>query len=631
MAPDVTSGSPPMIGRMLSIAEWQTYVAGYQFDAMTPTLAVLHHTWRPSIQQWQGLASMRGMQKFYAGKGWGSAPHIYVGPDGIWLFTPMKDIGIHAGNGNGSRRQGWYSIGIEMVGDYDLARPTGAVWEATKAVLGGLSRRLNIPIEKLLAFHRDYSPKSCPGWAVTKEWVIGEVNAWLKGAAPPTPPPQGKVGTPTPQVDELFELLMDQSYARRGEGFNHEWAFHQFAIKNQLGFPMGKSARFAHGGKDYSFQAFARDTLFCEIPNWGDVQRLSELLSGSIPPDGSLGRALLDQTFKAVGATFQPGWAFHQYAVAGRTLGPPLAESKTVAVDGVTYSYQVFATDTIYNPGTDWSNIQRLSALANATDPRQQRLRDALLAETYKVAGQTYRADWAFHQLARTNALGAPLGQTNPVSAGSLQYNFQVYALDTLYNQVPNWSDVKRLSQLTAPTPATLSTRAPATLSAERVVAPELPPYRIVEYRIPGMQPTAYTGRGKTKIEAIILHGDAGPAAVQLAAMGVPGAKRMTHYYVALDGTIYRLLEDHLAASHAGMAQWQGQRRNTNNLSIGITIERAPGRHDTQFAALGWLISTLRTTHRLPPTALLRWSDLSPKASGDLADLDLARLTTVGA
>ena len=175
-----TTGMPPMIGKMLSIHEWLSYVAAYAFTNLKATKVVLHHTWRPTVAQWSGLKTMQGMQNYYAGKGWTSAPHIYVGPDGIWLFTPLRDIGIHANAGNGSRAAGWYSIGVEMVGDYDHVRPSGAIWEATKAVLGGLSRKLGIAPRQLLSFHRDYNnTKSCPGWAITKEWVFAEVDGWM--------------------------------------------------------------------------------------------------------------------------------------------------------------------------------------------------------------------------------------------------------------------------------------------------------------------------------------------------------------------------------------------------------------------------------------------------------------------
>ena len=174
-----TSGTPPMIGVCLSIEAWHDYVAAYDFGPLAPSKVVLHHTWRPTESQWRGLDSMRSMQASYARKGWTAAPHLYVAPDGIWLFTPLREIGIHANAGNGSLAAGWYSLGIEMVGDYDQVRPSGVIWEATQAVIGGLSRRLKIPPRQLLAFHRDYSTKSCPGWAVPKDWVITEVDGWL--------------------------------------------------------------------------------------------------------------------------------------------------------------------------------------------------------------------------------------------------------------------------------------------------------------------------------------------------------------------------------------------------------------------------------------------------------------------
>ncbi len=55
---------------------------------------------------------------------------------------------------------------------------SGPVWENTKAVLGELSRRLSIPPRQLLSFHRNYTnQKSCPGWAVTPDWVYGEIES----------------------------------------------------------------------------------------------------------------------------------------------------------------------------------------------------------------------------------------------------------------------------------------------------------------------------------------------------------------------------------------------------------------------------------------------------------------------
>jgi|GEM_PF-1683068 len=183
-----TSGSPPFICRRLSPAEWAAYVAAYVWTWKAPATLVLHHTLVPTESSWAGETTMRGMQRFYAGKGWSSAPHIYTAPDGIWLATPMNRIGVHAGTGNGSVAQGWYSIGIEMVGAFDTRLPSGPVWAHTLAVLSGLARKLGVPIAQLLRFHRDYTTqKSCPGRAVTKAWVVAQVEAWLASTAPTQP------------------------------------------------------------------------------------------------------------------------------------------------------------------------------------------------------------------------------------------------------------------------------------------------------------------------------------------------------------------------------------------------------------------------------------------------------------
>lgn len=617
---------PPMIGRVLSISDWLAYVATYNFGPIAPSRVVLHHTAVPTVAQWAGLRSMQGMQRFYAGKGWTAAPHIYVGPDGIWLFTPMKDVGIHAGTGNSGHINGkfWYSIGVETVGEYDHVRPSGAIWEGVKAVLGGLSKRLGIAPRQLISFHRDYTnQKSCPGWAVTKDWVWPEIERWIAGQAPPPAPPPGPIGNPPPDVEQLIEILMNEGYSRRSQGYNSDWSFHQYAVQNGLGFPIGNNAQLQADGKSYAYQPFARDVLFNEIPNWGDVRRLSELLGGSIPPAG-LGRALLEATYRAGGATFHPEWAFHQYAMAGN-LGPPLGESTTLTVDGIQYNIQVFALDTIFNRVPNSADIRRLSELTNATDAALVRLREALLAQTYQRVGTVYHADWAFHQLARAWNLGAPLGGSYRVASGSAQYAIQVYATDILYNIVPNWSDVRRLSQLVAPHAAvlTLDVEPPLTalLAPNTQFEPAPAPFHIVRYSPDSLlTASAYGSRSGSKIALIVLHGDAGPAEQTLTAMTLIGARTATHYYVTNAGTIYQLVDDADAAWHAGIGIWNGRQLNINRISLGIVAERgATGYSDAQLAALVWLVDTLRGRYGLTADALVRWGDLDPRHADDPA------------
>jgi hypothetical protein len=606
----VATGNPPFINEKLSIAEWNEYVSNYDFGSIPPSRVVLHHTWRPTVAQWKGLTTMKGMQKFYASKGWTAAPHIYAGPDGIWLATPMRDVGIHAGRGNSGVWNGkWsYSIGLEMVGNYDHERPGGAVWENSKAVLGGLSKRLGIGPRNLIYFHRDFSTKSCPGWAVTKEWVWGEVEAWVNNATPPAPPPKGDIGTPTPDVELLIESLLDASY-QRGGGYSSELAFHQYAVENGMGVPLAMADRVQVDGKEYTFQPFAGDTLFCEVPKWGEVQKLGDLLGGSIPPAG-LGRVLLEASYKACGATFHPDWAFHQYAMSAK-IGPPVGESSKISVDGKEYAYQAFAGDTLYNLVPNWGDIQQLSRLSSATDPATVRLRDALLAATYRSGGATYHPDWAFHQIARTlnngAGIGTPLSKSYQIDVSGTKYAIQVYALDTLYNKVPNWSDVKRLSELARAKGVSFAAPGFAfDVSADARWEPEdRPAHQIIQYEPAA---TSFSERKGGAVAMVIITEDPGRAEDTLERMTTIGARVSTHYYITLEGSIYQLVDEQYASWHSGMTTLSGVWFNLNRISIGVMIEGLPDDEEkneehpeSQVDALRWLLRDVVERHNLGP------------------------------
>lgn len=637
MADFPTESSPPFINRKLSIAEWRDYVAGYQFTRMAPSRLVLHHTYKPDESSWTGLNSMRSMQRFYAGKGWTAAPHIYSGPDGIWLATPMSQVGIHAGTGNGSFEKGWYSIGLEMVGYFDTVRPKGPVWQNALAVMGELSRRLKIPPRDLISFHRDYTnQKSCPGWAVTKEWVWAEVEAYLNNVAPPPAPPPGPIGTPTPSDEKLLEALLNESYSRKSgaQGYNPDWAFHQYAVEHSLGMPMSPSKVITAEGKQYNYQSFAKDTLYCEVPNWGDVHTLSDLLGGSIPP-GGLGRILLDATFQSGGSPFNPTWAFHQFAVIQR-IGPPVGKNTQIVVDGKTYAYQPFAVDTLYSLAPNWGDVRLLSQLANVTSPADVRLRDTLLAETYKQAGTDYHPEWSFHQLARGYNIGAPLSHSYKIKLEQTEYALQVYALDTLYNIVPNWSQVKRLRDLaTAKGMPVLGGAMEEEIDAVFQPDGTWEPPATVHFNIVRYSPaaSAWSERGGHKISMAILHGLPGDEATALARMSDIGASFCTHYYVSQEGIIYQLVDEDKAAWHAGMATLDGTWYNLNRDSIGIALERpvnwpavpASNTND-QTLALRWLLRDLDSRYPLGAKGVVLWSSFAGGESGTLDGLSLSVL-----
>ena len=161
-----------IIEKCLNANEFKDYIKTKYFGLLTPNKIVLHHTYIPNLKQWKGLKSILAIKKVYESKRWSTGPHLFIAPDGIWLFTDMSKNGTHAGKGN------WLSIGIEVVGDYRFVKPTGIAWELTKFAITALNERLNLKIENI-KFHRDYSNTECPGAAVEKEWVINELKEYV--------------------------------------------------------------------------------------------------------------------------------------------------------------------------------------------------------------------------------------------------------------------------------------------------------------------------------------------------------------------------------------------------------------------------------------------------------------------
>ena len=159
-----------IINKKLSLEEFKSYVNGFNFSPLNPTKIVIHHTWRPTTQEWQGQKSINGLKTFYEGKGWSAGPHLFIGEDGIWLFSPMNLVGVHSGEGNTK------SIGIEVVGDYDNQVWSGKTKDNTVGAIKALMSKLAIK-DSGIHFHREYSSKSCPGNAITKDWVLNQLNS----------------------------------------------------------------------------------------------------------------------------------------------------------------------------------------------------------------------------------------------------------------------------------------------------------------------------------------------------------------------------------------------------------------------------------------------------------------------
>lgn len=161
----------------LSLEEFKKYIKNYNFGTKPPKFMVIHHTWKPEKDDWNGIKTIHALDKYYRKLGWnGKGPHLFIADDGIWLFTPMYEVGIHAGSGNGSiNHPDGYSLGIEVVGNYDNEVWSGETKKNALGVILALQEQLSIPTIKI-KFHRHYSKKTCPGKKITEDWLHHELG-----------------------------------------------------------------------------------------------------------------------------------------------------------------------------------------------------------------------------------------------------------------------------------------------------------------------------------------------------------------------------------------------------------------------------------------------------------------------
>lgn len=157
---------------------------------------------------------------------------------------------------------------------------------------------------------------------------------------------------------------------------------------------------------------------------------------------------LQQETYRQRGGGFRQDWAFHMIATS-KNLGAPLALSVSGA-DQVEsgerrYGFQPFARDTLFNEIPKWTQVESLNEQLTDGIPATGLLRQ-LLEASFRVSGGMLRPDQAFAQLVIRERLGPALTEGFRITVDGGEYAVQVFALDTLYSPVGQWSTVLRLS-----------------------------------------------------------------------------------------------------------------------------------------------------------------------------------------
>lgn len=85
------------------------------------------------------------------------AYHYLIFPDGTRIRTrPLDEVGYHAGNLSVNKK----SVGICLIGDFEVEKPTSQQLKELQVLIGELQKELPIVSIKL---HRDIKPTKCPG------------------------------------------------------------------------------------------------------------------------------------------------------------------------------------------------------------------------------------------------------------------------------------------------------------------------------------------------------------------------------------------------------------------------------------------------------------------------------------
>lgn len=169
--------------REVSIGQFRAHVAalpkGRRIDEV-----VVHHTWSPTVEQYRGIETVRGVRRYHMEvRGWSdNGYHVMVGPDGkVFLCRPITVSGAHVLNRNA------HTIGVCLIGDYDATDPTSVRgYPVLLDVLRALLDRYDLSPGNI-RFHREFADKSCPGRKFSLARLRRDVS---------------DVNTPTPEYDQ---------------------------------------------------------------------------------------------------------------------------------------------------------------------------------------------------------------------------------------------------------------------------------------------------------------------------------------------------------------------------------------------------------------------------------------------
>lgn len=132
----------------------------------------------------------------------------------------------------------------------------------------------------------------------------------------------------------------------------------------------------------------------------------------------------------------------------------------------------------------------------------------------------------------------------------------------------------------------------------------------------------------RAPVSILVLHYTGmGDAAQAIAWLRNPVSKVSSHYVVAEDGQVVRLVDEAQRAWHAGRSSWREVTSDVNSASVGIEIVN-PGHEfgyrpfpDVQMRSVIALSTDIVARHRIRPSHVVGHSDIAPARKQDPGEL----------
>ena len=155
-----------ILNKKMSAAQFARYLRGLKIYPWTRRIKriVLHHTSSP-VDTWQGSGSMLHYWNLYRSRGWKSGPHIFIAPNGVWLFTPITKKGTCS-----VKEADKNSIHIEVVGRYYDKFPKKDIESIAADVIVSIMEKFWLPFNSITNHFSFDSESNCTP-ILDKDWA----------------------------------------------------------------------------------------------------------------------------------------------------------------------------------------------------------------------------------------------------------------------------------------------------------------------------------------------------------------------------------------------------------------------------------------------------------------------------